>query len=313
MPRDGSPKLPAGAVPAEPMSIGEIANPPFAVLPKPESVFETRSARFAALAPGHQIGPYLEFLSKLTAIQHDLVAALPAPTLPAAELIDRSLDNGMPPLSPGQVELGEAADRVFTSIAGRLRDLAVNDASRAAADRILAASPADRGAMMSAVLVDEIPADAVAEHVIAAAAVQVHMTRLAAQLDVDRLQKVADGACPACGGAPVASAVVGWEGASGTRFCTCSLCATQWHVNRIQCLVCGTSEKGIAYHSLEGGPETVMGETCENCQSYVKILHQHKDGRLDPVADDVASLALDIVLGREGWQRASVNPFLSGY
>ena len=136
--------------------------------------------------------------------------------------------------------------------------------------------------------------------------------RLAAQLNADSLKRVADGACPACGGAPVSSMIVGWEGAHGTRFCTCSNCATQWHVVRIKCLVCG-NEKGITYQSLDGGSDSIMGETCESCSSYVKMLHQNKNPKLDPVADDVASLALDMTLQREGWQRASVNAFLMGY
>ena len=66
------------------------------------------------------------------------------------------------------------------------------------------------------------------------------------------LVPVGDGVCPACGGAPVASVVVGWQGAHGTRFCACSLCATQWHEVRIKCVLCG-STKGIAYQELDGG------------------------------------------------------------
>ena len=166
--------------------------------------------------------------------------------------------------------------------------------------------------MMLSVVLDEIPRDAIAAHVLAAAAVQVHLTRLARRLDAASLQRITDGACPACGGAPVASMVVGWEGAHGARFCTCSLCSTQWNVVRIKCLVC-SGEKAIAYHSIEGRDEPIMGETCGECSSYVKMLHQHKDPGLEPFADDVASLALDMTLGREGWSRASVNPFLIGY
>ena len=45
------------------MNIGEEAKPPFAVLPDPVSMFLTRSKRFAALAPGHELQPYLEFLA----------------------------------------------------------------------------------------------------------------------------------------------------------------------------------------------------------------------------------------------------------
>lgn len=313
MPRDGSTNLPGGVVPAEPMNVGEVANPPFAVLPDPRALFLRRADRFAALAPCHELEPYLRFLARLTRAQHDIQPTLGAARLPPPDRLLTAFEHKMPPLSVTNVDLDETADATLAGLAGLLLDGdATTDASRRAAAAVHSASSEERRQSMRAVLLDEIPESAVAEHVLAAAALQVHFARLAARLDVDRLTRVADGACPACGGAPVASAVVGREGAHGTRFCTCSICQTEWHVPRIRCLVCG-AEKGIAYQSIAGGAGTVMGETCEGCSSYVKMLHQHKDPALDPVADDVASLALDVVLGREGWQRACVNPFLLGY
>jgi len=312
MPRDGSINLPQGAVPAAPMDIGEIANPPFAILPDPARIFQKRAERFAKLAPGHQLQPYLEFLAALPRAQHDVQATLAVPGLPPPERLLTAREHTMPPISFTQVELGAVADATFKGIADRLADTGLTDAAKAAIDKVRSASVADRAAMMRAVLMDDVPETAIAEHVLAAAAVQVHFSRLAARLDVATLSPVADGACPACGSPPVASAVVGREGMHGSRFCTCSICATEWHVVRVKCLACG-SEKGISYQSIEGGSQVVLGETCESCHSYVKILHQHKDGGLDPVADDVASLALDLVLGKDGWVRASANPFLLGY
>jgi FdhE protein len=121
-----------------------------------------------------------------------------------------------------------------------------------------------------------------------------------------------DGVCPACRGAPGASAILRSQGAHGTRFCTCSLCATQWHVVRIKCVL-RESTGGIAYQALDCGPQPVQAETCEKCRGYVKILHQHKDPELEPFADDVATLGLDILLREDGYRRAGVNPFLLGY
>jgi FdhE protein len=294
------------------MDIGEVANPPFAVLPDPARVFLRRSERFAALAPGHQIEPYLHLLSQITRAQHDVQATMPTPPLPAAKQLQLARDNVMPPISTALMELDEAADRTFELLLQRLSGDDLASTARGTVEAVERATPSARREMMRAVLLDEVPSDAVAEHVLAAAAVQLVFTRLAAELDVASLKNVADGACPSCGGAPSASAIVGWEGSHGTRFCTCSMCATQWNVVRIKCLVCGSAD-GIAYHSIEGGSETIMGETCENCSSYVKMFHQHKDAALDPVADDVASLALDLTLTKEGWTRASINPFLMGY
>ena len=47
-----------------------------------------------------------------------------------------------------------------------------------------------------------------------------------------------------------------------------------------------------------------------SCRSYRKILYQEKDPAVEPVADDLASLALDLLMGEEGYQRASGNPLL---
>ena len=139
------------------------------------------------------------------------------------------------------------------------------------------------------VLANAIPADALAEHVYVAAALQVHFARLAARLDADALVPVGDGACPGCGGPPVASMVVGWRGAHGSRFCACALCGTPWNYVRIKCVLCG-STKGIGYQGIEGERARVKAETCDDCRAYVKVLHQNKDTRLEPFADDVASL-----------------------
>ena len=110
----------------------------------------------------------------------------------------------------------------------------------------------------------------------------------------------------------MASAIVGWKGAHGARFCTCSLCATQWHAVRVKCVLC-ESTKGIAYQQLDGGIDSIKAETCESCRGYVKIFHQHRNPQLEPVADDVASLGLDILLREDGYRRGAVNPFLLGY
>ncbi|HRK17814.1 MAG TPA: formate dehydrogenase accessory protein FdhE [Hyphomicrobiaceae bacterium] len=312
MPRDGSPRPAGGATPLMPMSIGEVADPPFAVLPSPSEIYDRRQKRFETLAPGHQLEPYLKFLAALCGAQHHVQEELRSPALPTAERLEAAYSNAMPPLSIGSVDFGDDFDVCFTSLLSALQAANNTPQTQAAIDKAISLDAHGRRALANALLLDEIPTDDVAVHILAAAAVQVYYSKMAAQLDASRLQRVSDSACPACGGAPVASSIVGWEGAHGTRFCSCSICATQWNVVRIKCLMCG-SEKGIGYHSLEGSSGTVSGETCESCKSYVKMLHQHKDPALDPLADDVASLALDLTLQREGWKRASANPFLAGY
>jgi FdhE protein len=81
---------------------------------------------------------------------------------------------------------------------------------------------------------------------------------------------------------------------------------------RVTCQLCGSTD-GISFRSIEGRPDTVKAETCEKCRGYVKILYQVKDPTLEPLADDVATLGLDMLLVEEGWKRGGQNPFLLGY
>jgi len=45
----------------------------------------------------------------------------------------------------------------------------------------------------------------------------------------------------------------------------------------------------------------------------VKVFYQHKKVQLEPVADDVESLALDQLLRDSAYSRAGINPYLAGY
>lgn len=295
----------------DPTMIGEVAEPPFARLPDPTTLFQIRAERFQALAAGHPLAPYLQFLSGLSSCQHALQEALPDVELPSDDERRRAQTHAMPPL--GGRRGGDAA---FAATLQRLLELASHldmpAAAQAALASVRAADDAAIAEMARAVLAHEIPVEQVAGHVFVAAALQVHFARLAAGLDAGQLVPVGDGVCPACGGAPVASLVVGWPGAHGARFCVCSNCATQWNYVRIKCTLC-SSVQGISYKEVEGGDGTLWGETCDSCHGYVKILHQHKNEGLDPVADDVASLALDLLLRESGYRRGAVNPFLLGY
>ena len=296
----------------EAIASGEVAKPPFAILADPGSRFARHARRFTALAPGHQLEPYLRFLAALSQAQHDCQEGLPPAVLPPATEIETAYAHGMPPISKGIIEPGETASLTLLRIAGLLQSSEMPEPARAALRGIMGKDDSGRRGMMRAVLMAEIPADEIAGHVLAAAAVQVHFSRLAPQLDAKRLTEVAPGACPACGGSPVASVIVELPRVSGHRYCCCSLCGTQWNVSRIRCVMCG-GDKGVAYQNIEGVSDTIKAETCDGCLSYVKIFHQDKDAALDPVADDVASLGLDLLLRKEGFHRGSANPFLLGY
>jgi len=279
----------------DPSVIGNIAIPPFARLPGPVQIFADRSARFAILAEGHDLAPYLNFLSGLCGIQASIQDGLPEPAAIDAATLARAKEHKMPPLD----RVAFKADSAFEAAFQRLLDAAVAlempAPARAALLRVTELDAAGREAMLQNVL----------------AALQVHFARLAARLDDKSLQSVGDGVCPCCGSAPTSTAIVNWRRAPGTRFCACSLCGTMWNYVRSKCTLCGSTRK-ILFQEIEGAGN-IKAETCDDCHGYMKILNQQKDDRLDPVADDVATLGLDLLVRELGFRRGGVNPFLIGY
>jgi FdhE protein len=301
-----------GAPKHAPIPIGEIAKPPFARSPDPTTLFARRAERLRALSEGHDLRGYLLFLAGLSDVQHRAQDGLPRVDTPPTDACARAREFGMPPLDRGQFTPDAVFDATFERLVSLAGGIEMPTSARHAFDRVRLADATARIDMTRTVLGDAAVVEALAEHVFVAAVAQVHFARLAAELNAERLVPVGDGVCPACGGPPVASLIVGWHGAHGTRFCNCALCGTLWNYVRIKCTLCG-STKGISYQEIEGGQGAVKAETCDTCRGYVKILHQHVDPSLDAVADDVASLALDLLVRDTGYRRGAVNPFLLGY
>jgi len=292
--------------------IGEVAKPPFARLPDPLAMFARRADRLKSLAERHELRSYLAFLAELCGIQHRLQDGLADADPPAADAIARAREFGMPPLDRARFTRDAALDAAWQRLLAMADEMAMPDSARLALARVKASGAVAEAAMIGAVLSNAIPVEALAEHVFVAAVLQVHFAHLASQLDAKTLVPIGDGVCPACGSPPVSSMVVGWRGAHASRFCACSLCGTLWNYPRVKCTLCGATQ-GIAYQEIAGGPGTIKAETCESCRGYVKILHQQNDPLLDPLADDVATLALDLLVRDLGYRRGAVNPFLLGY
>jgi len=303
-----------GAPAREPIPIGAIAAPPFVRLPDPATHFRLRAQRFAVLALDHDLAPYLRFMAGLGEAQHQTQNGLPGTVMPAWVDQPRGRLHAMPPLNLISHTADAGLEATFDRFFALAEEVDMPVAARAALDAVTRLDEARRAELTQAVL-EGSPAEAcLAERTFVAAALQVYLARLASGLDAKQLVPVSDGVCPACGGAPAASLIVGWPGAHGARFCACSLCSTLWHAVRIKCVSCGSTE-GIGYEEVMEGPGAgqVRAETCRMCKSYVKIMLQTENAALDPVADDVATLGLDILMRETGICRAGANPFLLGY
>lgn len=298
----------------QPDMIGGVPTPPLAILPKPARLFTRRAERFDRLAEGSNLSPYLRFLAALTRVQARLVEDLPEPQPPAEDRIALARAARMPPLDRHALIYDPALAETLDALLKAAREIEMPAQAKLALDALGAATAEDRRWLISNIMDDTIPNDSAAPHLFVAAAVQVHMARLAAGLDAGQLVAIRTGVCPACGGKPASSVVTGVMGAEGTRYAACACCQTLWNEVRVKCLSCG-STKGIAFQVVDdgSGEAQIKAESCDECDSWVKQMAQHRNPALDPVADDVASLGLDALLQGGKWRRAGFNPFLIGY
>ena len=297
-------------------------------LPVRTGLFAERSTRLRELAAAHPLRDFLLFTAELAGAQHELLSAHPAVTLPGPEALQSAAQADRPPLPAalwprdpqwrlglrGMVEHllsrlapGQAADAVRA--VGGLDD----DAIERQADRLL------RGMMQG---LDMAAAPVVAAGLQAYWAHLVIATAEAGAPDGTGpfLPGADPAACPCCGSAPVASVVRMDPGSGAHRYLACSLCPAQWHMVRIKCSRC-QSTKGIRYRSLApvapDDPATVAhprsgieAETCDICGHYLKIVRVERDPSVEPVADDLASLSLDLLVSEAGFQRHGVNLML---
>ncbi len=299
-----------GSLQPDPTKIGEVSAPPFAVLPNPEALFERREERLRLLSKGHTLAPYLTFVADIARAQRGTLKELPAVSTPSAEDLARAFE--MPALDRARLPADPVFLKTLDGFLDAARKIDMPEASRLALETLRAADAARRETLARELFEPASPNADLAQSVLVAAALQIHMVRLASKLDAAALVNVGEGLCPVCGGRPCASMVVGWHGAHGSRFCACAMCGALWNYVRIRCVACGGT-KGISYKALEDGAGATKAECCAECGSYVKIFQQTQEPQVEPVGDDVASLGLDMRLRDEDFRRAGFNPFLLGY
>ena len=266
----------------------------------PEStLFAYREQRCRRLArEGNVLAVYLDFVACLAAAQHE--GLMKTPLLPATGLEGAWLQN--PSLVWASLRrLGKAAANL---VAEQERDYFSSLPEREEPWFLVQAE-----ALLAGRLPDVMPATAP----LTAAALQLEWTRYVleqAQAPPPRYQEAE--VCPLCGGQPVAGVILAAGNARGLRYLHCGLCGSSWHVVRSKCSHCGEG-RDLGYFTLQGEMEHVRAEACGDCHSYIKVMYQQEEPELEPLADDLATLALDLRMAEEGYVRSGMNPlFLPG-
>lgn len=282
-------------------TVGSFAESDPVKLPDLPTVFAKRAERLRALAPGHELEGFLRMIAALVAAQHQALAGLPIGTLPG-------VTTGAP-LDPATLKRDETWRVALARILERIDVAGLPEPAQQARAALAAASRDELEVRADRFLGGDVKPAEAAEMVFVAAALQVAWTRMAALLDAAALDPADLGQCPACGSPPVAGMIAPGGTRFGHRHLHCSLCATSWRYVRTRCVHCGSTDR-ISFRQF-AGTSYLRAECCEACNGYSKVFYVESARTLEPLADDLGSLGLDVLVGEEGFSRVA-NPFVLG-
>jgi FdhE protein len=289
---------------------GGVKAPDPLILPDPVKRFSDTAIRLEALASGHPMEDWLRFMAKLAHAQQAAASTLSPLAGLEESVVELAVDARMPPLAAD----GHRRDPAWRDGIAVLLDHSDNAPMPPQAQAVIAQLRA-RDAIAIENLADKflhgnVEAADAGPVLYVAAALQVYFTRMAASLPVTALRLLPQrGLCPCCGSTPSAGLVTATGQTPGARYLYCSLCATAWNHVRTVCITCGESRL-VSLKGIEGDAGIVKAETCNDCNTYAKMIYQAQDMKADPFADDLASLGLDVLVAEAGWSRHAPNPLL---
>jgi FdhE protein len=296
-------------------------------LPDRVSVFADRELRLRELAAGHAMRDYLIFIAELTRSQHEVLQDFAVVEVPDAAALDAAAQAGLPPLPPSHWPRDPVWRSAFHRLLDHLLPRLIGSSAQAVVQALRGLDDTRLEQQADRLLGGEMLGLDLAAAPLIAAGLQTYWTHLVLATNQSTLtgRQSAFGRtddatlCPCCGSRPTASiSRIGAE-ASGFRYLHCSLCSAQWHMVRIKCSNC-ESTKGIQYQSLQAialadsaagnAKPAIQAETCDECGHYLKLVHMERDAAVDPVADDLATVTLDLLVADAGFQRHGVNLLL---
>lgn len=126
------------------------------------------------------------------------------------------------------------------------------------------------------------------------------LENVAESVDPASLEGWKEGYCPVCGSCPGMDELVGEE---GKRLLCCSACFFRWPFRRLCCPYCGNQDpETLSYFVAGNGPTLVR--VCRKCSRYIKTRDSRKGNADVPMeAEDLATIHLDLLAGREGFER----------
>jgi FdhE protein len=290
--------------------LGGVKAPEALMLPDPATRFARSAARLEALSEGHPMMEWLRFMGQLATAQDVAARALRHFAGPDKTTVDQAVEARMPPLAAD----GHRRDPVWRDGLAMVLD-DVDNRKIPPLPLAVIANLRNRDIGAVEALADDFLHGAIASAdagaaLYVAAALQVYFTRMAAGLPAASLRLLPQrGLCPCCGSTPVSGVVTASGRTPGTRYLYCSLCSTAWNHVRATCITCGET-RSLSLKGIDGDSVALKAETCNECHTYSKMMYQARDMKVDPFADDLATLGLDLLVAEAGWARHAPNLLL---
>ncbi|MCG8708176.1 formate dehydrogenase accessory protein FdhE [Brenneria sp. 4F2] len=271
-----------------------------------KSLYGSRAERLRQLAQDHPLGDYLTFAASLVEAQQKVLHDHPL-HIDLSDVLAQA--DKRPPLDVAVFPRSTHWHRLLRALIEELKPTADGQVL-ATLENLEKSSEQALESMATALFNHEFSAEINDKAPFIWAALSLFWAQMASQIPGRARAEPGEHRqfCPVCGSMPV-SGVVQLGASSGLRYLHCNLCESEWHMVRVKCSNCEESSD-LNYWSLDSENAAIKAESCGHCGTYLKILYQEKDHRVEAVADDLASLVLDVKMEEEGFSRSSINPFL---
>lgn len=121
-----------------------------------------------------------------------------------------------------------------------------------------------------------------------------------------RARSSAHAMCPFCGRKP-GLGVLRQMGDGGARSLSCTFCLAEWEFRRIVCPGCGEeNDKKLAVFTASDF-DYIRVECCDACNTYIKTIDLTRNGRAEPLVDELASAPLDLWAREHGYAKLQNN------
>lgn len=286
-----------------------LTSPPL-LFANPKNLYRRRAERLRQLAQDNPFADYLNFVAKIVDVQFNLLKQHPIPQdqrLEPQNLTAEQLANQ--PLSVKHWQRDPIWIALLRQLLAECQTVNDDEIISATIERLSKMADQELETLADQLLTENfatVPSD---QAIFIWAALNLYWLQLAQQIPHNANAEVGSRhRCPVCGSAPVAS-IVQLGTIQGLRYLHCALCESEWNVVRSKCSNCEETAH-LDYWSIDNENAAVKAESCGDCGSYLKILYQEKDPHVEAVADDLASIFLDLEMEKQDFARSGINPFI---